>query len=62
MLCDIVDMNICYIFLDRCWKYDCKVIHGYVKNVINIEKGGRKHSLIPLQNEELGRRNQSIDS
>ena len=36
--------------------YDC------VKNVFTIEKGGGKFSLIPLQNEELGRRNLSIDS
>ena len=33
-----------------------------VKTVFTIEKGGRKHSLIPLQNEELGRMNLSIGS
>ena len=35
-------------------------MHDYVRNVFTIEKGGRKFSLIPLQNEELGRRNLSI--
>ena len=37
-------------------------MHDYVKNVFTIEKGGKKHSLIPLQNEEVVRRNLSIDS
>ena len=35
-------------------------MHDCVKNVFTVEKGGRKYSLIPLQNEELGRRNLSI--
>ena len=37
-------------------------MHDFVRNVFTIEKGGRKFSLIPLQNEEHGRRNLSIDS
>ena len=37
-------------------------MHDYVKNVFAIVKGGMKHSLIPLQNGELGRRNLSIGS
>lgn len=37
-------------------------MHECVKNVFTIEKGGSKFSLIPLQNEELSRRNMSIGS
>ena len=62
MLCDIVDMNSCYMFFGRPLQYDCKVVHDCVRNVFTIEKGGRKFSLIPLQNEELGRRKLSIGS
>ena len=57
MLYDIVDMSSCHILLGRPWQYDCKAMHDYVKNVFSIVKASRKHSLIPLQNEELGRRN-----
>ena len=62
VLCDIVDMSSCHIFLGRPWKYDCRVMHDCFKNVFTIVKGDMKHSLIPLQNEELGRRNLSIGS
>ena len=62
MLCDILDMNNCHVSLGRPCQYDCKVVHDCVKNVFTIEKGGRKFSLIPLQNEEISRRNLSIGS
>ena len=62
MLCDIVDMNSCHVLLGRPWQYDCRAVHDCVRNVFTVEKGGRKFSLIPLQNEELGRRNLSIGS
>ena len=62
MLCDIVDMNNCHVLLGRPWQYDFRVVHDCVKNVFTVEKGGRKFSLIPLQNEELRKRNLSIDS
>lgn len=61
-LCDIVDISSCHILLIRLWQYDCRGIHDCVINVITIEKGSRKYSLIPLQNEELSRRNLSIGS
>ena len=60
MLCDILDLNNCHVFLGRHWQYNCRAIHDCVRNVFTIEKDGRKFSLIPLQNEELGRRNLSI--
>lgn len=37
-------------------------MHDYVKNGFTNENDGVKHSLIPLQNEELGRRSLIIDS
>ena len=37
-------------------------MHDCVRNVFTIEKGGRKFSLIAVQNEELGRRNLTIGS
>lgn len=62
VLCDIVDMSSCHILLGRPWQYDCRAVHDWVKHVFTIEKGDREHSLIPLQNAELGRRNQSFGS
>lgn len=62
MLCDIVDMSSCHILLNRPWQYDCRAMHDCVKNVFTIVKDGRKHSLMPLQKVELGRRNLSIGS
>ena len=62
VLCDIVDMNNCHVLLGRPWQYDFRVVHDCVRNVFIIKKCGRKFSLIPLQNEELGRRNLSIGS
>ena len=62
VLCDIVDMNICYMLLGRTWQYDCKVMHDYVKNVITIEKDGRKHVCMPLHRVELNKRNLSVGS
>ena len=37
-------------------------MHNFFKNVFTVEKGIRKHSLIPLQNEEVDKRNLSIGS
>ena len=62
VLCDIVDMNSCHLLLGRPWQYDCRAVHDCVKNVFTILKDKKKHSLIPLQKEEVGRRNLSIDS
>ena len=50
-------MNSFHGFLGRPWQHDCSVVHDCVKNVFIVEKGGKKFSLFPLQNEELGRRN-----
>ena len=60
MLCDIMDMNSCHVLLGRPWQYDCRAMHDCVKNMFTIVKDDRKHSLIPLQKEEVGRRNLSI--
>ena len=48
VLCDIVDMNSCHVLLGRPWQYDCRAVHDCVRNVFNIEKGGRNFSPIPL--------------
>ena len=37
-------------------------MHDYVKNVITIVTDGRKHARMPLQKEELNRRNLSVGS
>jgi hypothetical protein len=37
-------------------------MHDYVNNVTTIVKDSKKHSLIPFEKAELGRRNLSIGS
>ena len=49
-MCYLVDLD------NQCPFTNC------VKNVFIVEKGGRKFSLIPLQNEDFSRRNLSIGS
>ncbi len=52
VLCDIVDMKNFHLLLGRHWKYDCRVVYDCIKNLFTIEKGGRKHSLILLEEPE----------
>lgn len=60
MLCDIVDMITCHMFLGRPWKYDCKAVHDCVKIVFTIENCGKKFSLILLQDTKLSKMNLSF--
>lgn len=62
MLCDIVEMNNCHIFLGRPWQYDCIAMYDCVKNMFTVEKNNRKLSLMPLLDTTLGRRNLSFGS
>ena len=48
VLCDIVDMSSYHMLLGRIWHYDYRDMHDCVKNLITIEKGGRKNSPISL--------------
>ena len=51
ILCDVIPMDVCHIFLGRPWKYDMKAVHDRRKNTYSLEKDGKRHSLSPLKDE-----------
>lgn len=53
ILCDIIPMDACHIFLGRPWKYDQKPIHDGCANTYTIVKDGVKHKLKPLKEENV---------
>lgn len=54
VLCDILPMDACHLFLGRPWQYDVKALHDGEKNSYVITKEGRKIQMDPLvvQGEE----------
>ena len=55
ILCDIIPMDVCHIFLGRPWQYDKKVFHDGRKNTYSLEKDGKRHTLSPLEYESIQR-------
>jgi hypothetical protein len=51
VLCDIMPMDVCHIFLGRPWRHDRKAIHDGRKNIYSLEKNGQRHVLLPLKDE-----------
>jgi hypothetical protein len=47
--CDVIPMDVCHIFLGRSWQYDRNVIHDGRKNTYTLEKNGRTHMLLPME-------------
>jgi hypothetical protein len=55
ILCDVIPMDVCHILLVRPWKYDRKVIHDGINNTYTLEKNGRTHMLLPIEDKEKKR-------
>jgi hypothetical protein len=51
VLCDIIPMDACHMFLGRLWQYDRKVTRDGRRDTYSLEKNGKKHVLLPLKNE-----------
>jgi len=49
--CDVIPMDVCHVFLGRPWQYDKGAIHDGRSNPYTFEKDGKKHTLIPLKDE-----------
>jgi hypothetical protein len=49
ILCDVIPMDVCHILLGRPWQFDRNVIHDGRKNTYNLEKNGRTHMLLPIE-------------
>ena len=48
MLCDVIPMDICHIFLGRAWQFDRHAVHNGHANTYTLTKDGVKHKLNPL--------------
>jgi hypothetical protein len=45
-------MDFFHIFLGRPWKFDRNVIHDGRKNTYTLEKNGRTHMLLPIEEKK----------
>jgi hypothetical protein len=46
-------MGICHLFLGRPWKYDKNVVHDGRKNIYTLQKNGRTHMLLPIEDKKV---------
>ena len=53
VLCNIIPMDVCHILLGRPWKYDIKVVHDRRRITYSLEEDGKRHTLSPLEDEEV---------
>jgi hypothetical protein len=53
ILCDVIPMDVYHILLGRPWKYDINVIHDGRKNNYTLEKNGRTHMLLPIEDNKV---------
>jgi hypothetical protein len=53
ILCDVISMDFCHLFLGRPWQYDKNVVHDGRKNAYTLEKNGRTHMLLPIKDKEV---------
>jgi hypothetical protein len=49
ILCDVIPMDVCHILLGIPWQFDRHVIHDGRKNTYTLEKNGRTHMLLPME-------------
>jgi hypothetical protein len=47
--CDLIPMDICHILLGRPWQFDRNVIHDGRKNTYTLDKNGRTHMFLPME-------------
>jgi hypothetical protein len=45
-------MDVCHILLGRPWQFDRDVIHDRRKNTYTLEKNGRTHMLLPIEEKK----------
>jgi hypothetical protein len=53
ILCDVIPMDVCHVLLGRPWKYDMNVIHDGRRNTYTLEKNGRTHMLLPIEEKKV---------
>jgi hypothetical protein len=53
ILCDVIPMDVCHLLLGRPWQYDKNVVHDGRKNTYTLEKNGRMHMLLPIEDKKV---------
>jgi hypothetical protein len=53
ILCDVIPMDVCHVLLGRPWQYDRNVIHDGRINTYTLEKNGRTHMLLPIEEKKV---------
>jgi hypothetical protein len=53
IMCDVIPMDVCHVFLGRLWNFNRNVIHDGRKNTYTLEKNGRTHMLFPIQEKKV---------
>jgi hypothetical protein len=46
-------MDVCHVLLGRPWQFDKNVIHDGRKNTYTLEKNGRTHMLLPIEEKKV---------
>jgi hypothetical protein len=49
IMCDVIPMDVCHVFLGRPWQYDINVTHDGRINTYTLEKNGHKRMLLPIE-------------
>ena len=55
VLSDVMPKNVFHGLLGRPWQFNKKVIYDGVENNFTFEKDGRRHTLLPLDDEKVGK-------
>ena len=53
ILCDVIPMDVCHILLGTPWQFDRNFIHDGRKNTYTLEKNGRTHMLLPMEEKRV---------
>jgi len=52
IVCDVMTMDVCHIFLGRPWQYDRGAMHDGKRNTYKFGKYGINHTLLPMKEED----------
>jgi hypothetical protein len=53
ILCDVIPMDVCHVLLGIPWQFEINFIHDGRKNTYTLEKNGRKHMLLLIEDEKV---------
>jgi hypothetical protein len=53
ILFDVIPMDFCHLLMGRPWQYDINVVHNGRKNTYTLEKNGRTHMLLQIEDKKV---------